>query len=207
MLDGTNKALSDRVWDALAVPLARAGLTPNQITWLGLLLVLANCAVFYVYRSTFWFGVGLAVAFTFDGLDGAVARMRGMSSRYGGYLDAVVDRYQEIAVYLAIALVTQWWLLAFLAITGSLMTSYNKARTAVEIPIDNNAWPDLLERLERVSILCAALIFDSLIHLPPQWGASILSLAMLAIGVLSHITAIQRFFRARGQLLRRNRSE
>ena len=121
MLDGTNKALSDRVWDALAVPLARAGLTPNQITWLGLLLVLANCAVFYVYRNTFWFGIGLAISFTFDGLDGAVARMRGMSSRYGGYLDAVVDRdkvkegglrltdvYDTLQVYLGSAYVNDF---------------------------------------------------------------------------------------------------
>jgi len=206
MLDGTNKALSDRVWEALALPLARARLTPNQITWLGLLLVLANCAGFYLYRSTFWFGIGLVVAFTFDGLDGAVARMRGMSSRYGGYLDAVVDRYQEIAVYLTLGLVTHWWFICLLAITGSLMTSYNKARTAVEIPIDNNSWPDLLERLERVAILCAALIFDSLIHLPRGWGASVLSLAILAIGVLSHITAIQRFIRARGLILRQTRN-
>ncbi len=206
MLDGTNKAISDRVWDALAVPLARAGLTPNQITWLGLLLVLANCAVFYLYRSTFWFGIGLAVAFTFDGLDGAVARMRGMSSKYGGYLDAVVDRYQEIAVYITLGLVTHWWLLCLLAITGSLMTSYNKARTAVEIAIDNNSWPDLLERLERVVILCAALIFDSLVHLPQSWGVSILSLAILAIGVLSHITAVQRFIRARGLIQQQTRN-
>lgn len=198
MLDGTNKAISDRLWDALAWPLARAGLTPNQITWAGLVLVLLNCALFYIYRNTFWFGIGLAVAFTFDGLDGAVARMRGLSSKYGGYLDAVVDRYQEIAVYLTLALVTGWWFLAFLAITGSLMTSYNKARTAVEIPIDNNAWPDLLERLERVVILSAALIFESFIPLPASWNVSLLSLAMLAIGVLSHLTALQRFIRARG---------
>jgi CDP-diacylglycerol--glycerol-3-phosphate 3-phosphatidyltransferase/archaetidylinositol phosphate synthase len=206
MLDGTNKALSDRLWDAMALPLARAGLTPNQVTWLGLLLVLAGCAAFYVYHSTFWFGIGLAVAFTFDGLDGAVARMRGLSSKYGGYLDAVVDRYQEIAVYFTIAAVTGWWLLCLLAITGSLMTSYNKARTAIEMPIDNNNWPDLLERLERVAILCTALIFDSLIRLPQSWNMSVLSLAILSIGVLSHLTAIQRFVRARGLLLRQTRT-
>ena len=147
-----------------------------------------------------------AIAFTFDGLDGAVARMRGLSSRYGGYLDAVVDRYQELVVYITLALVTGWWLLCLLAITGSLMTSYNKARTAVEIPIDNNAWPDLLERLERVAILCAALVFDPLIHLPRSWGASVLSLAILLIGVLSHVTAIQRFIRARGLILRQTRN-
>lgn len=206
MLDGTNKALSDRIWEMLALPLARAGLTPNQITWAGLILVLANCAAFYAYRSTFWFGVGLASAFIFDGLDGAVARMRGQSSRYGGYLDAVVDRYQEIAAYLTLGLVTGWWFICFLAITGSLMTSYNKARTAVEISIDNNAWPDLMERLERVAILCAALILDSFIHLPRAWGGSLLWYAILTIGVLSHATAIQRFIRARGLIQQQTRN-
>jgi archaetidylinositol phosphate synthase len=206
MLDGTNKALSDRVWDALATPLARAGLTPNQITWLGLLLVLGNCALFFLYHNTLWFGVGLALSFAFDGLDGAVARIRGMSSNYGGYLDAVVDRYQEIAVYFTIAFVTGWWMLSLVAITGSLMTSYNKARTAVEVAIDNNSWPDLLERLERVAILCAVLILDPLIRLPAAWGASVLSLGILAIGVLSHVTAIQRFVRARGLILRQTQS-
>lgn len=206
MLDGTNKVISDRLWESLALPLVRAGFTPNQITWLGLLLVLANCAAFLVHRSTFWFGVGLAASFTFDGLDGAVARLRGLSSRYGGYLDAVVDRYQEIAVYLTLGAATGWWLACFFAITGSLMTSYNKARTAIEIPIDNNGWPDLLERLERVAILCAALILDPVVHLPRSWHASVLWLAIVAIGILSHVTAIQRFIRARGLLLRQTRN-
>ena len=51
-----------------------------------------------------------------------------------------------------------------------------------------------------------ALVFDPLIHLPKAWGASVLSLAILAIGMLSHITAIQRFIRARALILRQTRN-
>src|SRR5471030_570024 len=103
MLDGHNKSLSDRVWNALAVPLVALRLSPNQVTMLGLVLVAANCAAYLWFKNTFWFGLGLAVSFAFDGLDGAVARLTGRATKFGGYLDAVVDRYQEIAVYFVIA--------------------------------------------------------------------------------------------------------
>jgi phosphatidylglycerophosphate synthase len=171
------------------------------VTWIGLVLILANCAVYIVHRQNLWFGLGLVVSFSFDGLDGAVARLTGKSSKYGGYLDAVIDRYQEIAVYLAIAWVTQWWAISFLAVTGSLLVSYNKARTAMEIPIDNHNWPDLLERFERIFIICAALILDSVIALPAALGGSLLFAGISAIALLSHVTAIQRFMRARAMLL------
>ena len=77
------------------------------------------------------------------------------------------------------------------------MVSYNKARTAMEIPIQNNNWPDLMERFERIVVLCAVLILDSFIALPALLGGRVLFAGLLVIGVLSHGTAIQRFFRAR----------
>ena len=140
--------------------------TPNQITWTGLVLVLANCALYTAHRQNLWFGLGLAFSFAFDALDGAVARLTGKSSKYGAYLDAVIDRYQEIAAYLAIGFVSGWWVECFLALSGSLMVSYNKARTSLEIPIDNDNWPDLMERLERIALLCIALVVDAFFTLP-----------------------------------------
>lgn len=197
MIDGTNKSVTDRLWNALAIPFIAAGWTPNQVTISGLVFVIANCAFYLWHRNTLFFGVGLALSLVFDGIDGAVARLTDTSSRFGGYLDAVVDRYQEVAIYLTIAWATGAWAISFLAVTGALLTSYNKARTAVEIPIDNNAWPDLLERLERLIILCTALILDRFLPVPEILGgrALIVGLVLLAIG--THITAAQRFWRAR----------
>ena len=198
MIDSTNRALSERLWNALATPLVFIGLSPNQVTVAGLVLVLANCGAYVWHRDPFWFGLGLALSFAFDGLDGAVARRTGRSSKFGGYLDAVIDRYQEAAVFFAIALVTGWWPLCFLALTGALLTSYNKARTALEIPVDNTDWPDLMERLERIVVLCAGLILDPFLGLP--WVKGPLHLSLLIIALFANLTAIQRFWRARARI-------
>jgi len=79
-------------------------------------------------------------------MTGEVARARHMETKFGGYLDAVIDRYQELLVFLMIGLTTGYWLLVFLAMTGGVFTSYAKARTAIEAPVSNNNWPDLFER-------------------------------------------------------------
>ena len=195
MIDSSNRALSDKIWNLLASPLIAIGMSPNQVTMAGLVLVMANCGAYVWHRNSFWFGLGLAFSFAFDGLDGAVARRTGKSSKFGGYLDAVIDRYQEGAVFFTIAWVTGWWAVSFLALFGSLLTSYNKARTALEIPIDNKNWPDLMERLERIVILCGALILDPFVTLPYLPG--VLYLGLLIIALFSNLTAIQRFWRAR----------
>jgi|SRR5277367_6752427 len=54
--------------------IAKSGITSNEITVIGLILVVANCAVYLRYRNAFWLGTGLAASFAFDSLDGAVAR-------------------------------------------------------------------------------------------------------------------------------------
>jgi len=113
----------------------------------------------------------------------------------------VIDRYQEIAAYLAIAWIEGWWPVCFLAATGSLLVSYTKARTAIEMPIDNARWPDLMERLERIIVLCAALVLDSLIPLPAALGGRVLLAGLVILAVLTHLTAVQRFRRARRLLL------
>lgn len=181
--------------------LAGSDVTPNQITCIGLVLVLANCGCYLLWRNTFWLGVGLSLSFTFDSLDGVIARRQGTTSKFGAYLDAVVDRYQEIATYLVIAWVNDYWAVVFFVITGSLLISYNKARTAVEIPVDNKDWPDLLDRPRRVWILCAALILDGAVPIPAALGGRLLYLALVVLAALTQFTALQRFLRARRMLL------
>jgi phosphatidylglycerophosphate synthase len=198
MLDGYYKATTDRFWNFLAGGLVRAGLSPNQVTLIGLALVVANCALYVVHESTLWLGVLLAVSFAFDGLDGAVARLTNRTSKFGGYLDAIIDRYQEAAVFLVLAVVVEnLWLPCFLTMTGSLFISYNKARAAVEITIDNDTWPDLLERLERVVILCTLLVFDPILNDIFALEGQVLRYGLWILAILTHATAIQRFFRAR----------
>ena len=189
MLDGRDAATKNRLWDYLGRALARTGRTPNAVTLTGLALVAAAAAAYLVHRNDLAFGICLALAFAFDGLDGAVARVTGRTSRFGGYLDAVIDRYQEIFALAAIAWVHDLWPAAFLVITGSFLTSYNKARVALEMPVGNLEWPDLVERFERIVILVAVLVFG------------VVGPGLVVLGVLAHATAVQRFLRARRRLL------
>lgn len=201
MIDGHFKNRIDLFWNRVAHILVALKLTPNFISWSGLVLVLLNCLLYLWHENNLVFGVLLALSFSFDALDGAVARITCSTSKYGGYLDAVIDRYQELAIYLTLAYVNDYWLVCFLAISGSLLVSYNKARTAVEIPINNDKWPDLTERLERIILVCAGLIFDPIVTMPSPFNESFLFNIILLTGILTHITAVQRFLRARKMLL------
>lgn len=201
MIDGHFKSEINLFWNFLAKGLVKLGLTPNQITWGGLGLIVFQCMIYPLHENNFILGFGLLITFALDALDGAVARITDTSTKYGGYLDAVVDRYQEWVVYFTLAWVWDWWAVCFLAITGSLLISYNKARTAVEMPINNDKWPDLLERMERVIILCVALMLDPFLTLPDMVGGSLLFVTILVLGVLTHVTGIQRFYRAREMII------
>lgn len=200
MIDGLIKHVLDPIWEAAATPLIRAGLTPNQVTLAGLALITVSAAFYLWHHSAIVFGVMLALSFAFDALDGAVARRRGMQSKAGGYLDAVVDRYQELAVLAALAWVHDLWALALAVFSGSVLTSYAKARAALEIAISNDGWPDFFERLERIIFLCALLIGAGLLA---RFGASVdvvVAAGLAVMAVLTHATALQRFFRAQHML-------
>jgi archaetidylinositol phosphate synthase len=196
MIDGLFKHRIDPFWNFLARGLARK-LTANQVTFLGLLLVAAAALAYLHHRSPLWFGLSLALAFSADSLDGAVARLRGETSHLGGYLDAMIDRYQEIVVLMALAIALDAWAPAFLACTGALLTSYAKARTALEVPVPNTGWPDLFERQERIIFLCALLIFGPWLGGWMGFGTTqVLGAGLWLLAALCHATAIQRMLRA-----------
>ncbi|MBF0187598.1 MAG: CDP-alcohol phosphatidyltransferase family protein [Magnetococcales bacterium] len=205
MIDGLYKATLDRFWNRLARGLVILGFSANGVTWTGLALATLVSALYLIHPNPLLYGCALLLVVTFDALDGAVARITNTCTRYGGYLDAVVDRYQEMIFLLAIGLVHGYWPELFLLITGSLLTSYHKARTAIEQPINNNAWPDLLERMERMILLGVGLILSQWIETPLLslgWTRPFLADYLLVLAILTHLTAIQRFLRARRLLLK-----
>lgn len=196
MIDGLMKRRIDPLWERAAAPLARAGMTPNQVTACGLLLVAASSAAYLWHQSSLAFGLCLSVSFVFDALDGAVARRRNMRSRAGGYFDAVTDRYQELAVLAAIAWVADLWPYAMLAFAGGVLTSYAKARTAMEMPISNYGWPDLFERMERVVFLCVLLAADGIAAALGYSAPWLLAAGLALYALLANVTAVQRMHRA-----------
>ncbi|CUK07849.1 CDP-diacylglycerol--inositol 3-phosphatidyltransferase [Shimia thalassica] len=191
MIDGLIKSKIDPIWESLSTPLVRAGWTPNQVTFTGLVLIIATSLAYLWHGSELIYGLTLAVAFAFDALDGAVARRRDMCSKAGGYFDAMVDRYQELAVLATLAFVHDLWALALAAFSGSVLTSYAKARTAIEIEISNDDWPDFFERLERIIFICVFLVLAGIFD--AGW---IVTAGLAIFALLSHFTALQRAWRA-----------
>lgn len=162
---------------------ARYGITPNMATMIGFALnvVVALVLVGGYPRAA---GVLLLVASAFDMVDGAIARVTGKISTFGGFLDSTVDRYSEIVVYVGLLI----WLnttdndhvgsvLVLISASGALMISYARARAEA---IGYKASVGLVARPERVVLLALCLVIEQ-----PMWALWILAVA-------THVTAVWR---------------
>ena len=122
-----------------------------------------------------------------DVLDGSVARARGVASQFGGVLDHTLDRYAEAAVLMGIlssGLVSGEWVV--FALVGMIMASYVRAKAESKAGM-TNCNVGLAGRLEKMAILMAGVVLE-LSGLVPHT----LMWAVILVGVISHITVIQR---------------
>jgi len=171
-----------------ALFLGRLGLTPNALTVIG--SVLTGAVGILVAQG--WFvaaGVCLWLFSATDTLDGALARATNRVSTFGAFLDSVCDRYAEAAVFLGLIWYYQsasnsWGVvLAYLALVGSLMVSYARARAeGVGLQAAEVGW---FQRPERIITLGIALLLTPLY--PP-----ILLAALALLTVLTTVTVLQR---------------
>jgi archaetidylinositol phosphate synthase len=183
--------LKKRVQQMLAAEAQAAhkmGLTPNMLSTLGLALSLLSAAAYAMTQNRhllLLLAIILLLASGFcDTLDGVLARTYQQESAFGGFLDSLLDRYADSAVYIGViigGLSDPIWGLAALA--GSLLVSYSRARAeAVGIKMESVG---LAERAERMIILAAASIF-AIFWLPA------LNFGMILLAVLSNLTVLQR---------------
>lgn len=195
MIDELFKKQMDRGWDAVGRVVARTGITPNGVTWIGFVLAACNALAFAIHQNPVVFGLLVAVVELIDNVDGAVARVTGASSREGAYLDATTDRYKDVFILLAIGYVMNDWLPVSVAISGSLITSYAAARASMlgAHGLGAKGWPDLFERLERIATICVGLVFTTIC--PPIFGQTLLHWVLWFVAGMTQITAAQRFTR------------
>lgn len=196
MLITRYKTIFNRLVEPLAKSIAAAGVSPSAITITAPLLGAAACLWFLQTRQTLLFCLGIAAAGILDALDGAVARAGGRVTKFGAYLDAMCDRYFEAVVVLTVAHVTGYWILSFIVLAGALLTSYAKARAAMEVVVSNQEWPDLMERTERSAVYLAGLGASVLLPWRPL-GHDLFWWTLAALAVLTHATVVQRLLRAR----------
>jgi CDP-diacylglycerol---glycerol-3-phosphate 3-phosphatidyltransferase len=174
------------------------GISPNALTLIGLAL---NCgaAAIVVTGHLFAGGIAFLVANAFDSLDGAVARATGKTSRFGAFLDSVIDRYDESVILIALLVVFSRWGDTLLvgatgvALVGSLLVSYTRAR-AEGLGLDCEVgW---FQRPERIIVLGAGLVFATLLE--PFFPLLPAVIGFLA--VMTNVTAAQRVLHVYGLL-------
>ena len=107
--------------------------TPNQVSIFSFLLSLVATAFFAMgeYRYLVFGGIMAQLASIIDGCDGEVARLKYLSSNFGGWFDAVLDRYADAFLLFGLTwhvystnLSSLVFVIGFMAIIGSFMVSY-----------------------------------------------------------------------------------
>ena len=207
--------------------LIKIGFTPNLVTITGLVLNIGVAIIFILGAEAGnrgdlsyvgWAGVLILVAGLFDMLDGQVARLGNMSSTFGALFDSVLDRYSELFMFLGICyyLISHHYffssLFAFLALMGSMMVSYTRARSE-GLGIINKG--GLMQRPERVILIAVAAItcgvtshfiggnykyFMPGIPFHIFETLTIFTLPIIVMAVLTNITAIKRLIDAKKAL-------
>ena len=169
--------------------LAKTPITPNALTWFGLLVAI-GAAVLISTGHIFAAGFVVLVGGFFDMLDGALARLTNSTSRFGAILDSTLDRLSEAVILLAILVAYTRGLVepavagvvvVGLAWLGSLLVSYIRAR-AEALGIECEV--GIFTRAERVVILVLGLLLSQF--------DSALMIALAVIAALSLVTAGQR---------------
>ena len=184
-------ALSEKVrasTEPILIPIARfllrLGVKPNHVT-LACFLGFVVSSVFIAQGKFLIAGLLLLLFAPLDAVDGMLARLGNMVTTFGAFLDSTLDRYGEIFIFLAFCLYYIYVgsgagiVLSFVALTGSLMVSYTRARAE---GLGLQCKIGLFTRFERVFLLIISLLLEAIF------------LYLTIISVLTHVTALQRIF-------------
>ena len=176
----------------------KIGLTPNMISAIGLMLAIFSAAAYAMVQNQppqsqpvlLLLATILLLASGFcDALDGVLARTHQQASVFGGFLDSLLDRYADAAVYVGViigGLCDPIW--GLIALAGSLLVSYSRARAeAAGIKMESVG---IAERAERMIILAAASIVA--IFWPSVLNIGTLNIGIILLAVLSNLTVMQR---------------
>jgi len=180
----------------------RMGLTPNVISYIS--LVMAIVAGYVLWEGRFIWGIVFILLTSItDMLDGATARAGNMGTTFGGILDHVLDRYAEFIILSGILLsarVHPVW--PIFAIFGMIMASYSR-KAAESIGKIESAEVGWVGRLEKFIVIMIGLALITIFPDVELIKLNLLEMALILVGVVSHITAIQRMYFAKKELDRR----
>jgi CDP-diacylglycerol--glycerol-3-phosphate 3-phosphatidyltransferase len=184
MFDGRFKTQIERYIRPVGESLRRTGLSPDHFTLLGLCVAAASAVA--IGTGKMQLGLLLVICSALpDLLDGALAKASNSASQRGAFFDSVVDRVSDsflfggVAWFYASSDTPQFSIVPFAILGASLIISYERAKAE---SLGLYAKGGLMERAERIILLCVGLLFDSLL----KW-------VMVVMLVLVVMTAVQRF--------------
>ena len=190
MFDGRFRHQVERVVKPVGEQLRRTKLSPDHLTLIGLIVVCG--AAVAIGLGALRLGLLLVVLAALpDLLDGALAKASNQSSQRGAFFDSTIDRVTDavllggVAWFLASQRGAHAAVLPFAVMAVSSLISYQRAKAEA---LGLTAKGGLMERAERIILLCVGLLFDSMLF----W-------TMILMLVLVTITAVQRFFKVWNQ--------
>jgi len=195
-----------RVFTPVVNLLLRLGVSPDAVTVVGTIGVVAGAVIFFP-RGDLFVGVLVITAFVFaDLIDGTMARVSGRVSPFGAFLDSTLDRIGDAAIFGGLAMYFAGpgdndWIaaLAIYCLTMGAVTSYARARAE---SLGFQAKVGIAERADRlVSILVVTGLAGLLDLLGIEEALWAIPVTLGALAVASTVTVVQRILVVRRQAL------
>ena len=194
------RAFWTKVISPVAHLLIRLGVSPDAVTVVGTLGVVAGALVFFP-QGKLLTGVLVITAFVFsDLLDGTMARLTGKSSPFGAFLDSTLDRVGDGAIFAGLALYFAgpgdsrlYLVLALICLVMGGVTSYARARAE---SVGFQAKVGIAERADRLVAILVMTGLGAIFDLP-----ELMYVALWALSVASTVTVVQRIWVVRQQAI------
>ena len=189
MLSRSLKPAVTRLITPVAAFALRIGITPNAVTWVGAVGVIAS-ALFFYPRGDFFLGTAVIAFFALSDLfDGTMARIsKAGASKWGSFLDSTIDRVTDSAILLGVSiyLINNDDQLSFVVIatlvTGMLVPYIRAKAESFGVECSGG----IAERTERLIMAMSAIALDGL-------GVPyVLAGGMWLLAVLGAVTVVQR---------------
>lgn len=211
-----NKERYQRIIAPVGKMLARMGVHPHVLSITGFFLSVVAGIIFGT-GSFFWAAWVVVLAGTCDALDGQIARQTQKSSTFGAFFDSTLDRYSDLFLFIGLAYyfaggavfsgpdrtreASPWTVvIIILAIVGSFMVSYTRARAE---GLGLECKKGMMQRPERITLL----VIGSLLGSIPKVGPVLISITLLILAISSNLTALFRVFFIRDQLMRNDQAK
>ncbi len=207
LLEGRIKQIFTASLSPLVRLLASAGLHPNTISLVGVLLS-GTAGIMYSVGLFLPAALLVAASGICDSLDGLLARSSGKASSYGAFLDSTLDRVGEVLVFLGLAWffssgsshysqspITVFFII--LAIEGSFMVSYTRARAEA---LGISCMEGLMQRPERMVLIIGGSLLGSLAAI----GVVAIQITIYCLAVLTNLTVVQRIIHTRNEMTRKS---